>query len=165
MGSKQSVDFGVALEKASHCAGETIHGYVQVNVLTNDVKVPELSVSLVGNAVTHVRYKRTKDDSGKAEETAKETKKILRLNAKVSNIDKNRLVKGTHLQCPFAFAIPVNAVSSMPTLVVGHNKAEISYQISIYATTPGRLYGSCRRPGSRDDNYSSRAWTATGGAI
>ena len=108
MGSKQSVDFGVALEKASHCAGETIHGYVQVNVLTNDVKVPELSVSLVGNAVTHVRYKRTKDDSGKAEETAKETKKILRLNAKVNNIDKSRLVKGTHLQCPFAFAIPVN---------------------------------------------------------
>jgi len=30
----------------------------------------------------------------------------------------------------------------MPTFVVGHNKAEISYQISIYATTPGKLYGS-----------------------
>jgi len=72
MGGKRSVDFGVALEKASYFAGETIKGYVQVNVLTNDVKVPELRVSLVGNAVTHVRYKSNNDD-GKVEKTAKET--------------------------------------------------------------------------------------------
>jgi len=145
MGGTQSVDFGVALEKASYCAGETVNGYVLVNVLTDDVKVPDLSISLVGNAFTQVRYMTTKgsgDNKRRVEEIARQTVNLLRLNAKVGNIDQGRLIQGAQLQCPFAFVIPADVVPSIPALVMGRNTAEIKYQLSIYATTPGKLFGT-----------------------
>ena len=120
MGSKQSVDFGVALEKTSYYSGEIISGYVQVKVLTDDVNVPELSVSLVGNAVTQVRYTTTTgtgENKRRVKETARQTLSLLKLNSKVRSIDKGRLVKGAQLQCPFAFVIPADTMPPMPTYV------------------------------------------------
>ena len=87
MGGSQSVDFGVALDKASYCAGETVHGYVQVKVLADNIKVPELSVSLTGVVLTQV-YQKYDDSSGKL---LKENKSLLKLNAKVRSIDQGRL--------------------------------------------------------------------------
>ena len=145
MGGSHSVDFGVALEKTSYYSGEIISGYVQVKVLTDDVNVPELSVSLVGNAVTQVRYTTTTgtgENKRRVKETARQTLSLLKLNSKVRSIDKGRLVKGAQLQCPFAFVIPADAVPSMSALFWGRNTAEIKYQLSIYTTTPGKLFGT-----------------------
>jgi len=144
MGGSQSVDFGVALEKASYCAGETINGYVQVKVLTKDAKMPEhMTVSLVGNAYTAVRYTKTTGtgkNKKRVKKTARQKENLLNLVANVGNIDESQLVEGAQLQCPFAFEIPAHAASSMK-VGLGLNHAEIKYQLSIYSKAPGKMFG------------------------
>jgi len=144
MGGTQSVDFGVALDKASYCGGETINGYVQVKVLTKDAKMPEhMSVSLVGKAHTAVRYTKTTGtgkNKKRKRKTAYQTENLLNLVAKVGNIDESQLVEGAQLQCPFSFEIPANALSSMK-YGSGSNRGEIKYQLSIFSKVPGKLYG------------------------
>lgn len=139
MGGTQSVEFGVALEQASYFPGETINGYVQVRVLADNIKVPELCVSFTGTAFTQVYHKRSKESSAKL---LKQNEVFLNIVAKVGSIDQGRLVRGAQLQCPFAFTIPNYVVASMPEIVDGRARAEIKYQVSIYSTKPGKVFGS-----------------------
>jgi hypothetical protein len=88
MGGNQSVKLGVALDKASYGVGETVNGYVQVDVLADDVDIPELSVSLVGNAHTQVRHRVNDKRKNKRYKNMifKQKRALLKLDAKVSTV-------------------------------------------------------------------------------
>jgi len=144
MGGSQSVSVNIALDKAAYCAGETVKGYADVAVLKDGVVMPDLTMSLSGVTVTRVRYRKT-TGSGKNRKTEWETARshhtFLMVQSKVGNLD-GQLGAGAHLQIPFEFAIPVDAISTCPLFTMGRNMCRITYYAGVSASKPGVFFGT-----------------------
>lgn len=143
MGSSQSLGVKFALEKSMYTAGDTIKGYVELDVKDDNVELPELTVELRGVAFTAIGYSKS-SGAGREQKTVQKTARtrhmIVKVQSKVQDI--GRLSKGSKLQIPFAFLIPEDAASSMPLITNGRrNKAQIHYTIGIYASKPVALWG------------------------
>ena len=144
MGGTQSVSVNIALDKVVYCAGETVKGYADVVVLKDGVVIPDLTVSLSGVTFTRVRYRKT-TGSGKNRKTKWKTAKsrhtFLMVQSKVGNLD-GQLGAGAHLQVPFEFSIPVDAISTCPNFKSGRNMCSITYHAGVSASKPGVFFGT-----------------------
>ena len=144
-GSQSSVSVNIALDKAVYCAGETVRGYADVHVLKDNVEVPDLTCSMSGITQTAVRYKKT-TGTGKNKKTVYRTAHssvtFLMLQAKVGTFERGQLARDAHLQVPFEFVLPIDAISSMPKFSLGLNHAMITYSVGLSMTTPGMLFGT-----------------------
>ena len=145
MGGSQSVAVNIALDKPVYVAGEVVRGYADVKVLKDGVVLPDLTVSLSGTTATAVRYTKT-TGTGKNKKRVKKTARsnitFLMLQAKVGKIEASQLAAAAHLQVPFEFALPADAISSMQKLSFGGNSAAITYRVGVSATKPGMLFGT-----------------------
>ena len=122
-----------------------MRGYADVKVLNDGVVLPDLAVSLSGTTATAVRYNKT-TGTGKNKKRVKKTARsnitFLMLQAKVGKIEASQLAAAAHLQVPFEFALPADAISSMQKLSFGGNSAAITYRVGVSATKPGMLFGT-----------------------
>jgi len=148
MGSSQSIGVNFALEKPMYTAGDTVKGYVELDVKADDVELPEFTVELRGVAFSAVSYSKS-SGAGRSQKsvtkTARTRRTIVKVQSKVDCLDKGRLAKGSKLQIPFALLIPKDAPSAMPLITSGHytkpHQAQIHYTIGIYASKPVALWG------------------------
>ena len=101
-----SVEFKVALDKAFYNTGDMMSGYVQGEILVDDIDgVPDVCISLVGEATTVVVWTESSSSRNSAgEKTTHVTSRrayssipLLRLDSEVGTMDKGRLRKDVRL--------------------------------------------------------------------
>jgi hypothetical protein len=144
MGSAQSLGVNFALEKSIYTAGDTVKGYVELDVKDDNVELPELTVELRGVAFTSLSFT-VSSGAGREQrsvrKTARNRRMLVNVKSNVYELEKERLAKGSKLQLPFALFIPEYAVSSMPLITCDDHKAQIHYTIGIYASKSVALWG------------------------
>lgn len=132
----------VALQNTCYQSGETVNGYVDINISGGSIKCQHIVVEMKCETNTTVRYtKRTGSGDNRKTKvyTAKETSTNYHLRMIGSQFPTGRAEVGRY-QIPFEFNIPPAAPSSVIVPLINRDSATITHMITVGIDVNGKTY-------------------------